>query len=469
MLLGLAFLIDGGGWLAWPALWLLAARLDERSGWERVGDGSLAGVWAAGLAVGPWLFDALRTPGGLGTPSALLVAGGAIALHGGLFLAAFAFLWPRLPAPRWLAGAALWMLLELVRGSVGGVPWALLGHTQIDWPALAQVAELGGVPLVSFLVALPGLALADRPPARWRGLAVSALLIVTAAAFGTARLHAWVAPVEHGMWVRGVSGGHLSSDRDVAYLASTADGPRADLVVWPTHAVPGVLPDQLAALVPVAAAVRRHGPLLFGTGVRERGVAGPRWFDAAILLDASATMRGRYEKHLLVPFVERPVAGLEPGVTPPLTPGEGRGIPLRLGSLRLGPLLGWESVFAERARSWARAGADVLVAMADDELPEAGVRQLVRFSRFRTIETRRWMLRVSGTGRTLAVDPAGRRWPRSVIMVAPGVARPRTLVVRAPWLCPVAALALLGVLALLDAWGHGRGEAAARASGAPLR
>jgi apolipoprotein N-acyltransferase len=411
-------------------------------------------VWAAGLAVGPWLFDAARAGAAGGPLTALPLTAAAIVLHGGAFVAAFAWLWPWLPAPRCLSGPAIWTLLEVTRSaSAGGLEWALLGHTQDGWPALAQIAELGGVPLVSFVVAAPGLALADRRAMRGRGIVTAATLLVLSVAAGTLGARRWSTAAEAGMRLRGVSGGHLSSERDIAYLAATADGPDADLVVWPAHAVPGFVQDDPAALMPVAAASRRHGPLLFGTGMRERGVDDPRYFDSAILLDASASMRGRYDKRRLVPFVDRTPPGLAERSGRPIAPGEGSGIPLALGGLRIGPLLGWESAFPDLARGWARAGADVLVAMADDELPGAGARQLVRFSRFRAIEVRRWMLRVSGTGRTLVVDPIGRSSRRDVVEIAPGAHRSLTLHARAPWLLPVA---LVGLLLLLAAMGAGR-------------
>lgn len=443
--LGIAVTIDGAGWLAWPGMWLLVARLDQRSGWERAGDGSLAGVWAATVVVGPWLIEALRVHAGLGAATAL--TGGVIAVYGGLTVAAFAWLWPHLPAPRAVSGAAAWALLEVARSYAStGVGWALLGHSQQASSALAQVAEVGGVPLVSFVVAVPGLAVADRR-ARRTGLVIAITILLGAAAFGGARRAAWSRPAPGDMRVRGVSGGHLSSDSAVAYLAATADGPAADLVVWPAHAVPGVLQDDPGTLASIAAGVRRWGPLLFGAEVREQRVADGRRFDAAILLGAGASMRGRYDKRRLVPFVERPLAGL--GGWAGISPGAGAA-PLAVASLRVAPLLGWESACPDLARSWARAGADLLVAMADDEGPPAAVRQLERFSRHRAVETRRPMLRVSGTGRTVVIDPAGRRVPGDVLEIAPAGTPSTTLHVRAPWTCPAA---LAGLLALLVAGG----------------
>jgi apolipoprotein N-acyltransferase len=66
----------------------------------------------------------------------------------------------RLPGwPLW--AAALWVADEAVRGRwpLGGFPWGRLGFSQVDGPFTA-LAAYGGVPLVSFAVALTGALLA---------------------------------------------------------------------------------------------------------------------------------------------------------------------------------------------------------------------------------------------------------------------------------------------------------------------
>ena len=64
---------------------------------------------------------------------------------------------------RWwpLWAAALWVADEALRGRLilGGFPWGRLGFSQTDGPLLA-LAAYGGVPLVSFAVALIGTLLA---------------------------------------------------------------------------------------------------------------------------------------------------------------------------------------------------------------------------------------------------------------------------------------------------------------------
>src|SRR4051812_21961300 len=87
----------------------------------------------------------------------LAVLGGATALTSRLRL------WP-------VWAAALWVADEALRGRfvLGGFPWGRLGLSQTEGPFLA-LAAYGGVPLVSFAVALTGTLLA------WAGLALGRL------------------------------------------------------------------------------------------------------------------------------------------------------------------------------------------------------------------------------------------------------------------------------------------------------
>ena len=70
----------------------------------------------------------------------------------------------RLPLwPLW--AAALWVADEALRGRfiLGGFPWGRLGFSQTEGPLLS-LAAYGGVPLVSFAVALTGALLAAAVP-----------------------------------------------------------------------------------------------------------------------------------------------------------------------------------------------------------------------------------------------------------------------------------------------------------------
>jgi len=112
-------------------------------------------------------------------------------------------LFRRLLGPFWpVTGAMAWVALELIRANLGpGFPWLSLGYTQWRLPELVQVAAVGGVYAVSFVVFLVNAAIAelalallawrhgqtDRLPRRQMALlAASLLLLLTCAAAGAA-------------------------------------------------------------------------------------------------------------------------------------------------------------------------------------------------------------------------------------------------------------------------------------------
>src|SRR6185295_14141821 len=95
------------------------------------------------------------------------------------------------PSARVLYVAAAWTAVEWLRAHLPyGIPWALLGTAVDPASAPAQVADLGGVYLVSFVLALPSAALAElvrRGRAARAAAAVAVVLVVAAALYGGAR------------------------------------------------------------------------------------------------------------------------------------------------------------------------------------------------------------------------------------------------------------------------------------------
>src|SRR5216117_2809101 len=89
-----------------------------------------------------------------------------LSLHDALpiFLcAAYAGLAERVPGwARGPLGAWLWVVSEWLRSTLGtGMPWELLGHTQFRHLAVIQIADLGGVYAVSFVMALASVSCAE--------------------------------------------------------------------------------------------------------------------------------------------------------------------------------------------------------------------------------------------------------------------------------------------------------------------
>jgi apolipoprotein N-acyltransferase len=409
VLLGLAFTFSWGAPLVWPALWLILRGLEGRSAWERAGDGSLAGVWWGMIAVGSWLDEAIRFQGGVSAPVSLVVTFAIILVYGGAFVALFTTLYGWLPRPRWLSGPAVWVLLEYLRTqALGGAPWALLGHSQHGWLRLAQLAELGGVTSLSFLIVLVAAAFSGGGRERRAGTVVAVVAVVATLLFGTLRMAAWSEVATDGARVQLVSGGHHSGDRLTTYVTASQLLPPADLTVWPENALGEYLQDDVAAYTVLVATSQRVGPLLVGGPRYEDRGEDRRYYESAFLIGPPRSQHATYDKRRLVPFIERaPLPALEIRAHP-FSAGALNQPPLEIEALRAGVLVGWEAVFAGPARDYARAGAHVLVSLTSDEGLGRGAAQQRAFSAFRAIETRRWLLRASGTGVSTAVDPLGR-------------------------------------------------------------
>ncbi|MFW6125297.1 MAG: apolipoprotein N-acyltransferase [Pirellulales bacterium] len=99
-----------------------------------------------------------------------------------------------------IAAPAVWTGLEFGRGHVlGGMTMGSLGHTQVDWVTLIQIADLGGAYLVGLLVMLVAACLGRMIPLRsastagerWRGwpLLPAAGAVAATLVYGIARLN----------------------------------------------------------------------------------------------------------------------------------------------------------------------------------------------------------------------------------------------------------------------------------------
>ncbi|SDO06081.1 apolipoprotein N-acyltransferase [Klenkia soli] len=258
-----------------------------------------------------------------------------VALLGGA-LAATARLrgWP-------LWAAALWVGDEALRGRwpLGGFPWGRLGFSQAEGPFTA-FAAYGGVPLVSFAVALTGTLLAAAglglarawrdssvEERRSRSLRTAALAVVgtlavpalgTAAALplaggsltegGPTRTVAVVqgnvprAGLDFNEQRRAVLDNHVSETQALAARVAAGDAAQPDLVIWPENSsdIDPYLNDDAAAAIDRAAQAI-GAPILVGAVV-----SGPGRFisNTAIVWDPETGPGETYVKRHPVPLAE---------------------------------------------------------------------------------------------------------------------------------------------------------------------
>lgn len=408
----------------------------------------------------------------------------------------------RMPRRRWLIplGFALaWSGLEWLRGQgFLGFPWSEVGASQVDG-ATAQIAALGGVPLLSFLLLwLTGTLLQqllDRKFSRaLTGVALGVFLLCMVV--GAWQTHAaWVrwrrqpatlhlaliqpdtlrglspedllppeTPEQQATWERKRQQRQevlldLSSQADAAFRRQGLTDHDLRLMIWPETAQPEP-PGDLSTM---EFSMRTQSHLLIGAPAWDYDEHTQSLFprNSAYLLAPGGTILARYDKMHLVPFGEfvplrsfvqkyfivRPT-DIRPGAIRKIMP---------FGTHRLGVGICFESTFSAVSREYARLGAQVLVIITNDAWfhQTLVVRQHLNHARFRAIETGLPVARTAATGISAFVAPDGRLLEEIPTYTAgmrarslpPGI--PGTCFTLCGWLFAPAALLAALLLALL--------------------
>lgn len=423
-------------WLAWVALvpMLLVARgcpPGAAFGWGWLG----AFVFFLGLL--RWLNFTFRTYSAIPWPltwGPTMLLAGYCAVWIGAVAAALAWM-ARRRGPGWalLAAPFLWVAAEWGRGHLmGGFPWGLLGYSQYLRLPVIQVAELGGVYAVSFVIASANAALAAciALPLRMalHGLGAAGVLVAAALSFGLWRLgepppraEAKVAIMQPAIeqplkW----DDRYTAMTLDVYFgLTRQVGREAADLVVWPETAAPTVLrkdPGLLRALATLAEAL--DTPLLVGSVDIEDGPP-PRLRNTAFLLTERG-LAGRYDKMHLVPFGEYVplsevigfvrgwaefISEMEAGADPVVFPGP---------PAPFGVVICYEGIFPELVREFVKRGARLMINMTNDAWfgRTSGPLQHLAMYPFRAVEHRTALVRAANTGVSAFIAPTGRitRW-----------------------------------------------------------
>jgi apolipoprotein N-acyltransferase len=431
--------------LAWVSLVPLLWALDGAGVGAAAVTGWLFGSTAAlGLVTG-WLWPALTDFFGAAVGVRVSLLALASQLGGGLPLAVFGIAGARAtaagPVARVLLVAAAWTAVEYGRGRLPyAMPWAPLGAALAPDGAIAQVADLGGVYVVSFVVAVVNAALAFAWTGGRRGdasatrssLLVAAVVLALAGGYGGWR-HADVggrmaaAPVLRVALVHAElenarrDGAAMAAAALDRYLALSPAAASVDLVVWPENAVNLLLEDN-PELVARIAAHAGQASYLVGAPRAVSTAAGATLRTSALVI-ADGAVQGAYDKRRLLPFAETmPSLRGEGGADPRSFVAGDAATVLTVGGRRLGPLICYEAIFPDLARATVHAGAELLVNLSNDSwfAAGAGPEQHARFALFRAVELRRTMVRAANRGITTVVLPDGRR-PVVTDGLSPGV------------------------------------------------
>ena len=402
--------------------------------------------------------------------------------------------------PGWPAAVAgWWVTVEAVRDRWPyAFPWGRLAMSQSVAPDVRWVA-IGGVPFLSFLVALAGAmigrailaALGPKTPTgpgtsgRWRSREVLGPALAAAVTTGlvlaggllpvdpvagspTAQVAAIQGDVPRGANLpqqlndSEVTQHHAAATVSLAEQVKAGREPAPDVVIWPENSTdldPFYYPFIYNELAGAVAAIDR--PVLIGEVLQnpERNV-GQLWVPGR----GPTTI---YVKRQLVPFGEYiPFRGLIssfsslPSLQPvDFTPGH-QAVVFDIGKIRLGDVICYEVGFDALVRSEVTAGANLLAVQSNDadfeidgQLGET--EQQTAMARIRAIESDRAVVYASTTGESTVIAPDGALiahsglWRQAILDARVPLVSYRTLADRVgAW--PEYVIVMLTVLAL--AW-----------------
>jgi apolipoprotein N-acyltransferase len=370
----------------------------------------------------------------------------------------------------------VWVTVELARARVTGLPWDLLGITQVDNPVLTRLAPITGVYGLSFVIAALNALWLMRIRVRERRFirpaitfAAVVFLLAYIAVLSRVRVRKPVHPdasatlVQENLEVGAANVGpqpttrqlldsfsylsrypgsafflgipELASSQSVVLvrrhepIAGVDDATQlptpTDLIVWPESPAPFQENDPMFRAAMTTLARDADAPIIVGNIAFDANKADPRgysMYNSASFITPEGEFTGRYDKIHLVPFGEYvPFKEFfffaksllnEVGT---FDHGTHR-VVFTSGGHTYGTFICYESIFPNEIRQFTLEGAQVLVNISNDGWygDTSAPWQHLNMVRMRAIENHRWILRATNTGVTAAINPYG-----EVTMAAP--------------------------------------------------
>ncbi len=348
------------------------------------------------------------------------------------------------PAFRALSVAAVWTLVEMFRGGIGGLGFTVgnLGYTQYDQLPMLQTAAMVGHYGLGFFIAvinasvtqvllstMPGVWL--RPaihPAQFAHLAGRTTLtgfitIVLLFVWGflvagmpddTEAEPIEAAVVQASLWERDGGTGRDANKALERYLELSEPIPESvDLIVWPEVAIPGVItwePEFRQKLAELA--MDKSAWLVAGAHEMDEK---SRLYNSLFVFSPEGEQTDVYRKVILVPFGEHvPMRERFPWLarfalrTIDFHPGDDHKL-FDLGNVHGGPLICFEAIFPHAVRENTLMGADFII-FATSDAWAAGTFQIAQHSAtapLRAVESRRYVVRAGTWGRSKIIAPNG--------------------------------------------------------------
>jgi apolipoprotein N-acyltransferase len=387
------------------------------------------GLFVAGTS---WIYVSIHDYGGASAPLAAFLTVGFCACIA-WFFALPAFVWARwlrrveAPLADALAFAALWLAQEAFRGwFLTGFPWLYAGYSQLDGP-LSGLAPIGGMWLISFVLALTAALLINLPRLGERKafLAVGVFVLIAPWAIALSlKNHAWTEPAGAPLKVAAIQGNvaqemkwnpeHLNAQLGL-YRDMTFSAKPVDLIVWPETAVP-ILKEFAEGYLNVMGrfANDRQATLITGVPVRETNAQGEKRYYNGITVVGQGS--GTYLKQKLVPFgeyvpLQDVLRGLIAFFDLPMSdfargPADQKLLDAK--GYKIAPFICYEVVYPEFAAGLS-AQSQLLLTVSNDTWfgTSIGPLQHLQMAQMRALEAGRWMIRATNNGVTGLIDPFG--------------------------------------------------------------
>jgi len=319
--------------------------------------------------------------------------------------------------------ASLWMLSEMIRGTLmGGFPWILIGYSQTTGP-LGSLAPVIGVYGIGFVLMLSTLSLLTifRPvstTSQFAGLGVFAGVILISLWANTA---SFTTPKQQAIGVRMTQANiaqtvkfdpdRLKRSVDEYLELSVENLPDSiKLIVWPETAIPTRFNRVESYMEPTISALEARDVDVLAGGFERAGQAS---YNAVRQLGGA---RQVYRKRHLVPFGEYvPLRGFIelfskliqiPGED--IARGEGPHVPLNVAGELVGVSICYEDAFGEEIRALLPSSTMLVNVSNDAWFGEAvAPHQHEQKARMRARELGRPLIRVTNTGISSAITHTG--------------------------------------------------------------
>lgn len=332
-----------------------------------------------------------------------------------------------------LRAAFSWSLVESLPIRI--FPWHI-GDTQIAFPLFAQIAELGGVAVISFMIfwVCESLYLGLSKKRTISILYIPVSCFILSLVFGIYQIRYFDNLPSNILSVKLVQskagtpeiGDYISPEKRIEMFVSLTerDNKNVDLVIWPETALPQKINESVSDRKndPFLPIFSKPTTLLTGTQTFRRPV---KLFNSAMLINSDDSIPLPYNKQILIPFGEYipfekylPFLKLVNPLSERLSTGNKSTIfeISKISSnikVKISPLICYEDIIPKLSSRAVEDGAQILVSISNDvwlhSWGEIGLYQHNMIASFRSIENRRPLVRVGSTGLTTYIDSTGKQ------------------------------------------------------------